>query len=142
MRRTFMLSLALLASLTGCSSTPPADDERLEPQMKLDETWESGRVITAVLRAKDREVVVSVSAVMLTNAGVLCRVVSVSDVFDKDKWRSGVIPGIQEVDIRRAGKVGSSGFGYTTTVYPRSPLTWGDVSTKDDLVLETESSEG
>jgi len=138
MRKTWMLSLASFALLVGCSSTPPAEDERLAPQMQLDKSWESGKSVVVTLRGKDREIAVTVSAVVLTNAGVLCRVVTVSDVFDKDKWRSGVIPGMQEVDIRRAGKVGSSGFGYQTTVYPRSPLTWGDVATKDDLVLETE----
>ena len=140
MRSKWMLSLASIALLAGCSSAPPAADQPLEPQMKLDKSWDSGKSVVALLRAKDRTVAVTVSAVMLDSNGALCRVVSVSDVFDPDKWHSGAIPGVAAVDIRRVDKVGSSGYGYTTSVHPRQPLTWGDVAAKDDLVLETEGS--
>jgi len=137
MRRTWMLSLASLA-LLSCSSAPPAD-QPLDPQMQLEKSWEPGKPVMVMLRAKDRSVAVSISSVLVNSRGVLCRVVSVSDVFDPDKPHTGLTIGVQECDIRRADKVGSSGYGYSTAVHPRADLTWEDVKGKDDLVLETEA---
>ena len=76
---------ALVAVAVGCSTpatSAPASPGSITADATAPRTWAAGSALYTRLRAPDRTVVVSLSPVVMNSEGRLCRIVSVTDVYD------------------------------------------------------------
>ena len=129
-----LIGILLLLGLACCAQPQPFKQSTPTDQQS---TWHELEPVMVVWRAPDRSVTCTLSHVLSNRNGQLVRVLSISDAFDPGKWRSGANQGVNIVPLESSGSFGGLG-PVKTVVRPRDGLSWGEVLSEQDLVLETE----